>query len=118
MSNKIAGNAQEDFQRFLHDSRAVRDDLVNVGVREGWLFDNRFFRGWGEEYYHGELMPRPDFNNRTNEIELPVFRAYSQPQFTFGELFIRVYLYMFLFVLCIIVLWLFSWQRFMKYDVR
>jgi len=139
LSSKITGNSREDHLRFLHDARQVRDDLVNQGVTDGWLFDYRFITLYEPEY---DLPPLMDLYNEadgdmetfyalmtkavlgTREIavpykmELPVIRKYTQPVFSFGEVFGRIFATLSVFVVCILGLWVMSWYRFMHYDVR
>ena len=43
LSAQITGNSREDQLRFLYTTREIRDELVNLGVSEEWLFDSRFF---------------------------------------------------------------------------
>ncbi|MCL2063563.1 MAG: ABC transporter permease [Candidatus Cloacimonetes bacterium] len=43
LSAQITGNSREDLLRFLHTTRELRDELVNLGVSEEWLLDSRFF---------------------------------------------------------------------------
>jgi len=135
LSDKITGNAREDHLRFLHDARAVRDGLVNIGVTDGWLFDYRFHAVYAEEYNlppleeqyakYGRDWDKIDadmmeLRNRAEAyiMEMPAFSKYSQPVFSFGEIFSRIFFTMCVFVVCILALWVMTWGRFMGYDVR
>jgi ABC-type transport system involved in multi-copper enzyme maturation permease subunit len=130
MSLKLTGNSQLDYLKFLQDSRSVRDDLVNLGIQEGWLLDYRYFGayreednvGWAKDYDSKDKLydkVRELANTRENySIQTPTFRGYEQPIFTFGEIFERIWQYMALLVGSIVVLWVVIWWRFMRYDVR
>jgi len=136
LSAKIAGNSREDYLRFLQDSRVIRDELVNIGISEGWLMDKRFtsifkdfeFDSW-EDMMSGYTGEQDEslfwgwFYNLTNSAEpfsfdMPPIRKYEQPVYTFGEIFARIWQYLVLFVVSIVVLWLMTWRKFMTYDVR
>ena len=135
LSMKITGNSREDHLKFLQDSRGVRDELVVLGEREGWLFDYRFFAMYADDSnlsdfwevwealdgdmdglmaWHDEIVSTAE----EYEMVLPVFRKYQQPIYTFGEIFSRISMYLVLFVVSILVLWLLIWQKFLNYDVR
>jgi len=135
LASKITGNAREDHLKFLHDAREVRDELVNLGAKDDWLFDYRFLARYTAEYtlppimdlymqfdedisrvyeYAEELEERAVFY----KMEMPVFRRYAHPVFTFGEVFGRIFVTLCIFVVCILALWLMTWYKFMKYDVR
>jgi len=142
LATKITGNAREDYQRFLQDSRAIRDELVNLGISEGWLLDSRFFAIYKPEYDLGtfeemlakvgisDIETQEDWeklyeyimgmmnNAERFEFDTPYIRPYAQPQYTFGEIFNRIWQYLLVFVVSILVLWLLTWQKFMTYDVR
>jgi len=135
LSSKITGNNRVDHLKFLHDSRIVRDELINLGVKEGWLFDFRFFALWNDEFafpsteelyklfgddiekssaYSTELAYKAGYY----KMPMPNLRRYEQPILTFGEVFTSILPYLIMFVVGILALWLMTWQRFMKYDVR
>jgi ABC-type transport system involved in multi-copper enzyme maturation permease subunit len=138
LGNKITGNSREDRTIFLHTARAIRDDLVSRGAEEGWLFDYRWLATYKEENITGswtEMFQR--FNNDRDKVfeylnvimadmdnfekftfEMPFIRKYDQPAYTFGEIFNRIFVYLVLFVVVILVLWVLTWYKFMKYDVR
>jgi len=135
LSNKIAGNSQENYLKFLYDSRKIRDNLVSLGISEGWLLDYRFFAHFKEEYRLGdynELLAK--YNNDPRKVNqlvmetydiaepyvmhLPPIQPYEQPQYNFGEIYSQIYVYLVVFVVCILALWVMTWQRFMRYDVR
>lgn len=42
-SNLIAMNSTEDFIDFKQDAIALRNSLINVGIKEGWLFSKSYF---------------------------------------------------------------------------
>ena len=134
---KIAGNSRADYLRFLHDGRAVRDDFINLGVREGWVFDYRFFAQYADRSlwfdYEDELMML--FNSGDQDaiwerfgaihesaelfsFEMPVYRRYEQPNYSFGEIFVRIAAVLGLFVVGILGLWVCTWYKFIRYDVR
>jgi len=130
----IAGNSRLDQLIFLQEARGIRDELVNLGISEGWLLDARFHRIYKEEYdlkswaelweEYGDSSKIGEFAWYTQtisekyELELPYIRAYEQPNYTFGEVFSRVFVYLVMFVGCILVLWVMTWRQFMRYDVR
>jgi len=135
LSMKIAGNSRVDHLVFLHTARELRDDLVNLGATEGWLFDYRFYAHFKEEYNLGsreEMLARFDGdreliweyvneieeNAEMYEMEVPVFRKYEQPHFTLAMMIPRVFESMVLFVGSIVGLWVVIWWRFLGYDVR
>jgi len=134
ISNCIAGNSQDDLVRFLHSTREIRDELVQIGVNEGWLFDRRFYSLYKEEYdieSIEDIFDRfPDWDDAEVYIEelqekaepldiiMPTFRRFEQPLYTLGEVFTRIYLFLGLFVGSILVLWVMTWARFMGFDVR
>jgi len=144
LSAKIAGNAREDELKFLQESRAIRDELVDIGIQEGWLLDSRWFAVSQPEYDIGlwsdeDMLAKLGFRSvetmeemeilidyimdlfQTAEgfrFEMPFIRPYDQPQYTFGEIFARIWVYLVLFVVSIVVLWLMTWKKFMGYDVR
>ena len=135
LSMKITGNSREDYMLFMHSARELRNELVNIGVTEGWLFDYRFNALVEEEYnyiviedlyveFNEDLDALYDYigdiliNAKKYEIQIPVFRRYEQPIYTFGEIFNRILLYLVLFVVSILVLWVMTWYKFLHYDVR
>ena len=143
LSMKITGNSRNDHLRFLHDSREVRDDLISLGSTEGWLFDYRFFALYKEEHDLNPLWISmvEEFNDDYDlfwdnwdyvwarivefreqgefyEMEIPHFRKYQQPHFTIAMIIPRIYSGMLMLVGSILVLWVLTWNRFMKYDVR
>ncbi|MCL2063566.1 MAG: ABC transporter permease subunit [Candidatus Cloacimonetes bacterium] len=135
LSMKIAGNSRVDHLVFLHTARELRDDLVNLGATEGWLFDYRFYAHFKEEYNLGsreEMLARFDGdrelvweyvndieeNAEMYEMEVPVFRKYEQPHFTLAMMIPRIFESMVLFVGSIVGLWVVIWWRFLGYDVR
>jgi ABC-type transport system involved in multi-copper enzyme maturation permease subunit len=131
MSLKLTGNSQLDYLKFLQDARSVRDELVNLGIQEGWLLDYRYFGlfreednvGWERDYDddRARIMDRVRELRATCElhsIQFPMYRKYAQPVFTFGEIYARIRQYMALLVLSIVVLWIMIWQRFKIYDIR
>lgn len=136
LSTKIAGNSQLDYLKLLHNAREIRDELVNRGINEGWLKDYRFFACWSEKEncgtyndlvkrFNGDhaklwdyLMARINEPKEAFEFSLPDLHKYSQNQLSFGEIFSRIFPYLVLFVVNIIVLWLIIWFKFMNYDIR
>ena len=135
LSMKITGNSRDDYIKFMHSTRELRNEIVNLGITEGWLLDYRFNAIYEEEYqtidfedliiefdYDYDKLSDyiEDFTNNAKkyEIQLPVFRRYEQPVYTFGEIFNRIWVYLALFVSSILVLWVMTWAKFMKYDVR
>jgi len=136
LAMKISGNSREDFLKLLHNARELRDEIVEVGVAEGWLFDYRFnaytadpnhyeldfeellmqYNGDVEAFYgylYDLYLNAPLF-----ELTMPSFRRFNQPIYTLGEIFSRIFPYLVMFVGAILALWLMTWARFMKYDVR
>ena len=137
LSMKITGNSREDHLKFLHDARIIRADLVNLGIYEGWLLDWRFYARYNYEIthalggiweYYTAMEENPDLDhsyptydeaeNNLFIFDTPTINRYSQPIFTFGEIFERIWVYLGMFVGSIVVLWLFTWWKFMRYDVR
>jgi hypothetical protein len=141
LSTKITGNSREDHLKFMQTGREIRDELTNLGISEGWLLDRRFFAvgddnsqpGYMEDYFKntGKTISNEEEwvefynycmsfleNGEEYEMMLPVIREYSQPLYSFGEIFMRIYVYLVLFVGCILVLWVLTWWKFMWYDVR
>jgi len=135
LSRIISGNSREDYLLFLHSAREIRDELTTLGLNEGWLQDFRFFAMYKEEYNVGYLSALYErFDNDEGQImaylqgidditepyemTLPYIRPYAQPVYTFGEIFKMIWQYLVLFVVSVLVLWLMTWQQFMKYDVR
>ena len=136
ISMKIAGNHRSDYLRFLQNSREIRDDLVNLGVREGWLLDYRFFAYYADEFMLGpdeplwermeklgwdavwQEMKSLSENAEAFTFEMPVVRRYAQPNPSFGEIFNRIVMVLTMFVVSIIALWILTWYKFMHYDVR
>jgi len=131
VSNIIAGNSQEDRLRFLQSTREVRDNLVQTGVNEGWLFDRRFYSMYKEEFdvditleelmvateeWFDEIYERAE-SAGPFEIEVPKL-TFRQPTYTFGEIFTRILPFLALFVVSIVVLWVMTWVKFMRFDVR
>jgi len=138
ISMKISGNSIADYQRFLQDGRGIRDDLVSIGIKEEWLLDYRFFA-----YYADERLSESDryialikrlqteewedvesdyyaFSDNAERFsfDLPFFRRYNQPNPTFGEIFSRIAMVLCIFVVSIVLLWILTWYKFMRYDVR
>lgn len=137
ISMKIAGNSRTDYLQFLHAGRKVRDDLVNLGVTEGWYFDYDYFAKFKKEYspmsFNDYIKENPthDWSDYWNlyaeplqmsaelyEMKLPNINKYQQSELSFVEIFNRIYLYLFIIVAMIIALWLMTWKLFMKYDIR
>jgi ABC-type transport system involved in multi-copper enzyme maturation permease subunit len=141
LSTKITGNSREDHLKFMQTGREIRDELTNLGISEGWLLDRRFFAvgddnsqpGYMEDYFKntGKTITNEEEwvefynycssfleNGEEYEMTLPVIREYSQPLYSFGEIFMRIYVYLVLFVGCILVVWVLTWWKFMEYDVR
>jgi len=144
LSMKITGNSNDDYLLFLQNSREIRDDLINLGVNEGWLFDYRFFTMFTEEYnnlqdYWIEMYKEYDedddkfwaawdtiwarvnaFSSKAEfyEMELPHIKPYEQPHFTLAFIIPRIFNGLSMLVLSILVLWVMTWIKFMKYDVR
>ena len=132
LSMKITGNSREEHMTFLQTTRDLRNEIVNIGVNEGWLFDHRFYTIFALEHlrYRDDLLEEHGdmnlvwgtyFNTEEYEyfnFELPVFRRYQQPQNTFGEIFNKILTSFLLFVFGIIALWIMTWFSIMKYDVR
>jgi ABC-type transport system involved in multi-copper enzyme maturation permease subunit len=54
LSAKITGNSRADFFKFIQDSRVVRDNLVSIGITDGWLLDYRFNAAYKEEFLLGD----------------------------------------------------------------
>jgi len=133
---RIAGNSRADYLRFLHAGREIRDDLVNLGIREGWLFDYRFFAYYADENQPGSWEPWGeraavegwdtvwvDIQAVMGRLErfsfdMPFIRRYEQPNPTFGEIFSRIAVVLVMFVVSILILWICTWYKFMRYDVR
>jgi len=135
LSSKITGNSRADQLRFLQDSREVRDALIGLGIREGWLLDYRFFASFKDglalpSFEELMEMSGSDMNKlyayltdifataEPFEMQLPTFPQYPQPILTFGEVFMAILPYLVMFVVSILGLWMMTWQRFMVYDVR
>jgi len=132
---KIAGNSRADYIRFLHDAREIRDDLVNTGIRDGWLFGYGFNAMFTEEHIldmadvlkwietmdHDELyahvMGMMDAATPYS-FEMPFIRRHEQPNPSFGEVFVRIAGVLGIFVVSIMGMWVMTWVRFMGYDVR
>ena len=136
ISSKIAGNSLDDYLKFFMTARSVRDDIINMGTREGWLFDSRFFAIYTDINIYGHAE---DFDKREEEVgfavalneifqataraerfsfEMPIIPSYQQPNPTFGEIFFKIAGVMGMLVVSIIGLWMLTWWKFMKYDVR
>ena len=134
LSTKITGNGREDYLKLLQNCRDIRDELVNLGISEGWLLDTRFHRAFSEEYDLGYSIEYYSMfkdwdplwayilelrNSATPyEMELPFIRKYEQPRYTFGEIFARIWQYLSMFVVSILVQWGMTYIKFMRYDVR
>ena len=136
ISMKIAGNGRDDYLNFLHKGREIRDDLVNRGITEGWLLDYRFLARFEDENMLGSQMIwwekasvsgwEPAYQEMLNlatnanlfKFEMPVIRRYDQPNPSFGEIFNRIVMVLTMFVVSIIILWIVTWYKFMRYDVR
>ncbi|MCL2063568.1 MAG: ABC transporter permease [Candidatus Cloacimonetes bacterium] len=134
LSMKITGNSRGDYLRFLHSARELRNELVSLGIEEGWLLDYRFNAYVPEKYnvldydvlyeqVEGDYERMGEFvhefiGDDRYEMRLPVFRRYEQPIYSFGEIFERIFVYLVLFVVSIVVLWVMTWRKFLKYDVR
>ena len=138
ISRKITGNSRGDYLRFLHDGRLIRDDLVNRGIQEGWLMDYRFFAMFQDEHlFESEQMQALwqramkegvgsvflDIlafmeNSEKFKFEMPTIRRYTQPNFSFSEIFGKIAIVLTIFVFSILILWILTWIKFMKYDVR
>jgi ABC-type transport system involved in multi-copper enzyme maturation permease subunit len=132
---RIAGNSRADYLRFLHEGRAIRDELVNLGIREGWLLDYRFFARYADEFLLGAddywiEKIYVDWESAYEEIfaimedaemfsfEMPFIRRYEQPNPSFSEIFTRIATVLAMFVVSILALWICTWMKFMRYDVR
>ena len=135
LSMKITGNSRDDYLRFMHIAREIRNELVGLGIEDGWLLDYRFNAFVLEEYntldmfelveqyegnHHGMFAYISELveNATRYEMRLPVFRKYEQPIYSFGEIFERIFVVLVLFVVSIVVLWVMTWRKFLKYDVR
>ena len=135
LSMKITGNSRDDYLKFLHSAREIRNELVNIGINEGWLFDYRFngyilpeynIFEWDDlvEQFAGDYESLGEYVYEIIEkatrykMEMPVFRRYEQPVYSFGEIFNRIFQYIVVFVVSILVLWVMTWVRFLGYDVR
>ena len=135
ISNRIAGNSRTDYLRFLQESREIRNDFVSLGIREGWLLGYGFFARkadealLGSEEYWNERF-RTNYDSAINDMfamidgaemfsfEMPIIRRYEQPNPSFGEIFSRIVIVLAMFVVSILGLWILTWERFMRYDVR
>jgi hypothetical protein len=136
ISNRIAGNSRVDYLRFLHDGRIIRNELTSIGAREGWLFDYGYFAEFADERLMGdeaafwerfavvgmetlyqELMLLMETAEKFS-FEMPSIRRYEQPNPTFTEIFSRIATVLAMFVVSILALWVLTWVRFMRYDVR
>ncbi len=137
ISMRIAGNSRADYLQFLHDGRKVRDDLVNLGVTEGWYFGYDYFAKYKKEYTpmsfedyikenpeHGwaeywRLYAHPlQMSAELYEMKIPNIQKYQQRELSFVDIFNRIYSLLFSMVTMILVLWLLTWKKFMKYDLR
>jgi hypothetical protein len=135
ISNRIAGNSRADYHRFLQEGRGMRNDFVSIGIREGWLLGYGFFAQkadetlLGSEEYWNERF-RTNYDSALNDMiaivsnaemfsfEMPIIRRYEQPNPTFGEIFNRIAVVLAMFVVSILGLWILTWTKFMRYDVR
>jgi len=135
ISNRIAGNSRADYLRFLQEGRGIRNDFVSTGIREGWLLGYGFFAQradetlLGSEVYWNERF-RTDWEAAIQDMgaiiegaemfsfEIPIIRRYEQPNPTFGEIFSRIAMVLAMLVVSILGLWILTWERFMRYDVR
>jgi ABC-type transport system involved in multi-copper enzyme maturation permease subunit len=136
IGRKISGNSRADYIKFLHDSREIRNDLVSLGAREGWLFGYGFTAMYEEKDILGsvdEWMPK-FMNGNPEEVyaevmglmavatpytfEKPFIRSYQQPNPSFNEIFSKLVSVLTIFVVSILALWVLTWVKFMKYDVR
>ena len=134
LSTHITGNSYQDHLRFLSDSRMVRDDLVNQGIRDGWLLDRRMYAVYADvvdnSFFNDLQSGKISFDEAIERfrihrekvgkfvMELPVIRRYEQPRHSLGEIFGRILSCLVYYVICILVLWVMTWYRFMRYDVR
>jgi len=134
LATKITGNSREDHLRFLQDSRGLRNEIINQGIYEGWLWDNRFFARFDRDiddtivndFFAGNLDFDGFYSALMNflehtprfEMEVPNLSRYEQPNQTFSEIFQYIVPNLAFFMLIIIVLWVVTWQVFLKYDVR
>jgi len=128
ISNDISGNSRSDYLEFLNKGRAIRENLVNTGFRDGWLFNYGFLALTADENLLGK---REDFDFRNFgkidtiiadaepfTFDMPIIMRYDQPNPTFGEIFSRIAVVLTIFVASILALWILTWYRFMKFDVR
>jgi ABC-type transport system involved in multi-copper enzyme maturation permease subunit len=132
---RIAGNSVADYLRFLQEGRGIRDDFVSLGIREGWLLDYRFFARYADEFLlapedywidkldndidsFGSEMRALEESSELFSFEMPPIRRYEQPNPTFGEIFSRIAVVLAMFVASILGLWVLTWVKFMRYDVR
>ena len=136
MSNLIAGNSRADYLKFLQDGRSIRNDLTGTGVKEGWLFDYRYFAMyedenlmWDEDVFWHKYMTI-DIEELSQELsmllenakkfsfDLPAIRRYEQPNLSFGEIFNKIIEVLALLIASILALLIITWYKFMRYDVR
>ena len=136
MSNLIAGNSRSDYLSFLSDGRSIRNDLTGTGVKEGWLFDYRYFAMyddenlmWDEDVFWHKYMTI-DIEELSQELsmllenakkfsfDLPAIRRYEQPNLSFGEIFNKIIEVLALLIASILALLIITWYKFMRYDVR
>jgi hypothetical protein len=136
ISMKIAGNSRSDYVRFLHAAREVRNELVDTGSRDGWLFGYGFSAMFSEEYMFGSIddwmykFETMDNNDLFDEImglmeaaqpftfDKPNFRRFEQPNLSVLEIFTQIILVLGIFVMSILTLWIVIWVKFLKFDVR
>jgi hypothetical protein len=135
ISNQIAGNSRADYLRFLHEGRGIRDDFVNLGTRDGWLLDYRFFAHkadpdllgsqdlWMDKFMSDldttvdELMAIGE-SAESFSFEMPFIRRYEQPNPSVTDIFSRIVMVLSMLVVSSLALWILTWNKFMRYDVR
>jgi len=136
ISSTIAGNRADDYLKFLQSGRGIRDDLISLGAREGWLFDYRFIALYIDEFmldpedYWWEKLYTIGFGEAYKEMrvvaeeggrfsfDMPFIRSYEPPNPSLGEMFSRIALVLMIFVASIMTLFVLTWYKFMRYDVR
>ena len=136
LCNLITGNSRADYLRFLQDGRSIRNSLLDTGATNGWLFDYRYLAiysdphlMWDEDdfWQKYKTMDMSDIVNQIDilvgnadafKFELPIIKNYEQPNPTFYEIFIKIVEVLSLFVTNILALWIITWYKFMRFDVR
>ena len=136
ISMKIAGNSRFNYLKYLQDVREIRNDLVNIGRRDGWLFDYRFSAMFTEKDMFGSFgdwehkFATTNFDDLYAEVMIlmdaaepfsfdrPDVRRYEQSNLSVLEIFAQIIPVLSIFVLSILALWTVTWLKFMKYDLR